>query len=311
VATLFPNNFTCVKEYGYLPSRGASTATISPADLEDGLSINGRWLVTGVSSGLGRDIARAALEAGFRVIGTVRKAADAVAFEALSPGRAIGFLLDVSDHDAISGAVDGLEREIGPIEVVVNNAGYGHEGPVESVSVADFRKLFDANFFGTVAVCQAVLPHMRRRGAGRIINVSSFTAVAAPAGLSCYASSKAAMNCLSECLAKEVEPLGIKVTNIICGSFRTKWAGDALARESHPAYAHLEPLSQARRARDGAQTGDPRRFAAIVLRMAAMEDPPIHLIISPNVVRAWRDRSALMLEQVARFEDLAMATDFD
>lgn len=271
----------------------------------------GLWLVTGVSSGLGRDIARAALDAGSRVVGTVRKPVDLDAFEALSPGKAIGVLLDISDHDAIPAVIDHIEREIGPIDAVVNNAGYGHEGPVESISVADFRKLFDANFFGTVAVCQAVLPHMRARGAGRIINISSYTAVAAPAGLGCYASSKAALNCLSESLAKEVEPLGIKVTNIICGSFRTKWAGEALLREKDTAYPHLSPISAARKARDGAQTGDPRKFAAIVLKMVEIDDPPIHLIISPNVVQGWRERSQLMLEQVARFEDLAMRTDFD
>lgn len=275
------------------------------------MSTAGLWLVTGVSSGLGRDIALAALDAGARVVGTVRKEADRVAFEALSPGKAIGVILDVSDHEAVPAVIDRVERDVGPIGVLVNNAGYGHEGAVERIALDAFRKLFDANFFGTVAACQAVLPHMRARGAGRIINISSFTAVAAPAGLGCYASSKAALNCLSESLAKEVEPLGIKVTNIICGSFRTKWAGEALRREKDAAYPHLDPLSAARKARDGAQTGDPQKFAAIVLKMVEIDDPPIHLIISPNVIQGWRDRSQLMLEQVARFEDLGMRTDFD
>lgn len=275
------------------------------------MSDAGIWFVTGVSSGLGREVALAALGAGAKVAGTVRSEADLAAFEALAPGRAAGVRLDVADHAAVAEAVESIEGTVGPIEVVVNNAGYGHEGAVETVALEDLRRLYDANLFGAVAVVQAVLPHMRVRGRGRILNISSITSVAAPAGLGAYASSKAAMNCLSEVLAKEVAPFGIQVVNILPGSFRTRWAGHSLKRVESAAYPHLAELSEARRRRDGAQTGDPRKFAALVLRMAQIEDPPVHIVAGPNALRLYRDRGRAMNEEAARFEALSAGTDFD
>lgn len=272
---------------------------------------NPLWLVTGVSSGLGRAIALGALEAGFRVAGTVRKDADVAAFEALAPGRAIAVLLDVSEHDTIAGVIDRIEREVGPIGVLVNNAGYGHEGAVENVSIAEFKALFDANLFGMIAVSQAVIPHMRARGAGRIINISSITAISASGGIGAYNSSKAAMNCISEVLSKELAPFGIRVSYILPGSFRTDWAGRSLKRNERVPYPHLQESSDARRKRDGAQAGDPKKFAAITLELAAMDDPPVTLVISPNAVQAYRNRAALMVEQADRFPALSADTDFD
>ncbi len=269
------------------------------------------WLVTGVSSGLGRAIAEAALSAGLRVAGTIRSAADLAAFEALAPGRAVGVRLDIADHAAVPAAVAWVEAEVGPISVLVNNAGYGHEGPIESISIPDFKRLYDANLFGTLAVTQAVLPFMRGRRAGRIINVSSSTSVGGPAGLAAYASSKAAMNCLSEALAKEVAPFGVRVSNLLPGSFRTRWAGPSLRREGYETYPHLAAQSEARRQRDGAQTGDPGKFAAIVLEMAQCDDPPFHLVMGPTAITAHRNRGRQMIEEADRSEALNLDTQYD
>jgi NAD(P)-dependent dehydrogenase (short-subunit alcohol dehydrogenase family) len=271
------------------------------------------WFITGVSTGLGRAVAVAALNAGHRVVGTVRNAADLAAFEALAPGRAVGFMLEISDHDAIPAAIDRVEREIGPIEVVVNNAGYGQEGPLESIPIADFRKLYDVNLFGALAVCQAVLPHMRGRGRGRIINISSATTFKAAPALGAYSSSKAAMNCLSEVLAKEVGPFGIKVTNVIPASFRTDWAGRSLIRSGDTVddYAHLDAQRAARASRNGTQPGDPTKFAAAVLDIASREEPPLNLLMGPNALRGCGERIAAMQKDIEESRDLALASDFD
>ncbi len=268
------------------------------------------WLVTGVSSGLGRAIAEAALGAGLRVAGTVRNPVDLAAFEALAPGRAIGVRLDIADHAAAPAAVAWVEAEVGPIGVLVNNAGYGHEGPIEAIGIADFKRLYDTNLFGTLAVTQAVLPFMRGRRAGRIINVSSSTSVGGPAGLAAYASSKAAMNCLSEALAKEVAPFGVRVINLLPGSFRSRWAGASLRREGYEAYPHLAAQSEARRQRDGAQTGDPVKFAAVVLQVAEDEDPPLHLILGPTALVAYRNRGRQMIDDADRSEAMDLDTQY-
>lgn len=269
------------------------------------------WFVTGVSSGLGREVATAALACGACVAGTVRRDADLTAFEALAPGRAVGVRLDVADHAAILPAIEGVERTVGPISVVVNNAGYGHEGALENIPIADVRRLYDTNVFGPLAVAQAVLPAMRVRRRGRILNISSITSVAGPAGLGAYASSKAAMNCLSEVLAKEVAPFGIHVVNILPGSFRTDWAGRSLMRAEPDGYPHLVEASAARRRRAGAQSGDPRKFADLVMQMAKIENPPLHIVAGPNALQHYRDRARSMGEEAARFEALSSGTDFD
>ena len=271
------------------------------------------WFITGVSSGLGRAVAIAAIDAGYDVVGSVRNAADAASFEALATDRAYSVLLDVADHGAIGPAIDRIERDIGPIGVVVNNAGYGQEGPLEQIGIGDMRRLFDANFFGALAVSQAVIPHMRVRGRGLIINISSITALGAAPAIGAYSSSKAALNCASEVLAKEVAPFGIKVTAIQPGSFRTDWAGRSLVRgvDDDPAYAHLDEQRAARAARDGRQVGDPAKFARALIALAQDDDPPANLLLGESALRAYRARIAQMEGELARCADIALTTDFD
>lgn len=270
------------------------------------------WLITGVSSGLGRSMAIAALEAGFAVVGTVRNEVDARSFENL-PGRAHARILDVGDHGAIPDAIEEIERTLGPVSVLINNAGYGQEGPLEAIAISDLQRLYDVNLFGALKLCQAVIPSMRARGQGRIINVSSATTLGAAPAIGAYSSSKAALNCLSEVLAKEVSAFGIKVTAVLPASFRTDWAGRSLTRteEGGSHYGHLAETRTARAARDGRQAGDPARFAATILTLAADENPPLNLLLGASALRGARARIAQMEAEVIASEPAALTTDFD
>jgi NAD(P)-dependent dehydrogenase (short-subunit alcohol dehydrogenase family) len=207
-------------------------------------------LITGVSSGLGRAFAEGALGAGHRVIGTVRRADDAEAFSMLAPDRAFPLVLDVTDFDAIPAAVTAAEEQAGAIDVLVNNAGYGHEGVLEESSIDDLQRQFAANAFGPVAMIKAVLPGMRERRRGHIVNVTSMGGFITMPGIAFYCGSKFALEGISEALGKEVAGFGIRVTALAPGQFRTD-----LGRTIDGSYS-----AQRRRLRRG-HGPDPRRAA--------------------------------------------------
>ena len=188
------------------------------------------FLITGVSSGLGEAFADAALAAGHRVVGTLRSQRAADAFAARVHGKSYGVVLDVTDFAAVPGAVAAAQRDAGPIDVLINNAGYGLEGILEETPLEDVRRQFDANVFGAVALMQAVLPAMRERRSGRIVNVTSMGGFITMPGISAYCGSKFALEGISESLAAEVRPLGIYVTALAPGQFRTQWAGRSMQR---------------------------------------------------------------------------------
>lgn len=187
------------------------------------------FLITGVSSGFGRALAEAALGDGHTVAGTVRNENDRQKFEALGK-RVHAVILDVTNTEAIAPAVADVERRIGAIDILVNNAGYGHEGILEESSIDDLRRQFEVNVFGAVAMIQAVLPFMRKRRAGHILNITSMGGIITMPGLSYYHGSKFALEGISESLGKEVKDLGIKVTAVEPGGFRTDWAGRSMVR---------------------------------------------------------------------------------
>lgn len=188
------------------------------------------WLITGVSSGLGRAFAQAALDAGHVVVGTVRTEADRAAYEALRPGAAHGRLLDVTDAAATVEVVAEVERAVGALDVVVANAGYGLEGTFEETSLEDVRRQFEVNVFGAMATLQAALPAMRERRRGHLMAVTSMGGLMAVPGMSAYCGSKFALEGVLEALGKEVAQFGIHVTAIEPGSFRTDWAGRSMTR---------------------------------------------------------------------------------
>src|SRR5258708_23446323 len=204
------------------------------------------WLITGVSGGLGREIARAALARGDTVAGTVRRAEDQAAFDALAPGRAHGLQLDLARAADAAAAVQGATRMLGSIDVLVNNAGYGVVGAVEEASLEEVGAQFEVNVFAAVAMIQAVLPAMRARRAGRIVNITSVSGIAVWAGTGVYCASKHALEAIGETLADEVAPLGVKVINVAPGGMRTDYAGRSLVRSTARIDAYDEgPAHQA------------------------------------------------------------------
>ena len=181
------------------------------------MSSNKLLLITGVSSGFGRALSEQALAQGHRVVGTVRNAQAAQAFEALCPGRAHARLLDVTQFDAIDSMVAEMEAELGAVDVLVNNAGYGHEGILEESPLSDLRRQFDVNVFGPVAMIKAVLPFMRARRRGHILNITSMGGYMTMPGIAYYCGSKFALEGISDALAREVQAFGIAVTAVAPG----------------------------------------------------------------------------------------------
>jgi NAD(P)-dependent dehydrogenase (short-subunit alcohol dehydrogenase family) len=270
------------------------------------------WVITGVSSGFGRAIATAALAQGDAVVGTVRTQEDQDRFAAISPGRSHPLILDVTDEPAIGPAVERIEREIGAIDILVNNAGYGHEGLVEESTMAELRRQFDVNVFGAVAVIKAVLPHMRARRRGHILNITSMGGLMTLPGLAYYHGSKFALEGISESLGKEVRHLGIHVTAVEPGSFRTDWAGRSMVRATRSIAdydALMDPLRERRRAVSGKQTGDPARLAAALLTLVAADDPPAHLLLGSDAWGLVSDKLDTLSTEFAKWKGLTLSTD--
>jgi len=269
-------------------------------------------LITGVSSGFGRALAQEALAAGHKVVGTVRSAQARREFESLSAHAAWGRVLDVTDFDAIDGVVAEIEARIGPIDVLVNNAGYGHEGIMEESPLADMRRQFDVNVFGAVAMMKAVLPFMRKRRRGHILNITSMGGYITMPGIAYYCGSKFALEGLSEALGKEVEPFGIAVTAVAPGSFRTDWAGRSMTRTPRSIADYddiFNPIRKAREEKSGKQSGDPRKAAHAMLAAIAADRPPTHLLLGSDALGLVRDKLAALNAEIEAWENTTVSTD--
>jgi NAD(P)-dependent dehydrogenase (short-subunit alcohol dehydrogenase family) len=271
------------------------------------------FLITGVSSGFGRAFAVAALKAGHRVVGTLRDETARQTFAALAPGEAFGVRLDVTDFAAIDPTIAEIEREVGPIDVLVNNAGYGHEGTLEESPLDEMRRQFDVNVFGAVAMIKAVLPSMRGRRTGHIVNVTSMGGFITMPGIAYYCGSKFALEGISEVLAKEVASFGIKVTALAPGSFRTDWAGRSMVRSDRGISdydALFDPIREARAQKSGKQAGDPDKAAQALLKIVTSETPPVHLLLGTDAVRLVRQKLDTLASEINAWEDLSRSTDF-
>ncbi|MCA8019126.1 oxidoreductase [Burkholderia metallica] len=268
-------------------------------------------LITGVSSGFGRALAQEALAAGHTVVGTVRSAQAARDFDALS-AQAVARVLDVTDFDRIDGVVADIEANVGPVDVLVNNAGYGHEGIMEESPLAEMRRQFDVNVFGAVAMMKAVVPYMRERRHGRILNVTSMGGHITMPGIAYYCGSKFALEGISEAAGKELAPFGIAVTAVAPGSFRTDWAGRSMSRtpRSIADYdALFDPIRQAREERSGKQLGDPAKAARAMLAAIASDHPPAHLLLGSDALRLVRGKLAALDEEIRAWEAVTVSTD--
>jgi NAD(P)-dependent dehydrogenase (short-subunit alcohol dehydrogenase family) len=254
-----------------------------------------------------------ALEAGHEVVGTVRQSDDAAAFESSSPGRAHARLLDVTDDRAVVAAVAAVESGVGPIDVVIANAGYGVEGTFEETPLAEMRAQFATNVFGVAATLQAVLPYMRQRRAGHLMAVTSMGGLMAVPGMSAYCASKFAVEGLLESIGKEVAPFGIHVTAIEPGSFRTDWAGRSMTRADRTIgdYDELfDPIRAARIKASGNQLGNPVKGAEAVLAILDEAEPPAHLVLGSDALRLIGAARAAVDEDIRRWETLSRSTDF-
>lgn len=270
-------------------------------------------LITGVSSGFGRAFAEAATAAGHRVVGTVRRQEDRLPFEAIAPGRTRAVVLDVTDFESIDGVITSIIAELGRVDVLINNAGYGHEGILEESPIEALRHQFEVNVFGAVAMAKAVLPGMRKRRSGHIINMSSMAGYAPLAGIAYYAGSKFALEGISGVLAKEVEGFGIKVTAVAPGSFRTDWAGRSMIRSERSIAdydALFDPIRKARQAKSGKQFGDPARAAQALLKLIDAERPPVHLLLGSDALSLVRVHLSELMAQIDTWEPLSLSTDF-
>jgi NAD(P)-dependent dehydrogenase (short-subunit alcohol dehydrogenase family) len=270
------------------------------------------FFITGVSSGFGQALAQAALDAGHTVIGTVRNAQARDAFAALLSGRSHAYLLDVTQFDAIDGVVAQAQAEVGPVDVLVNNAGYGHEGILEESPLEEMRRQFDVNVFGAVAMMKAFLPSFRSRRRGHIINITSMGGFITMPGIAYYAGSKFALEGISEVAGKEVRQFGVHVTAVAPGSFRTDWAGRSMVRSQRSIadYDQLfDPIRTTRAERSGKQPGDPAKAAQAILALTEMAEPPAHLLLGSDALGLVRGKLAQMEIDISAMEALTRSTD--
>ena len=276
------------------------------------MASNKLLLITGVSSGFGRALAEHALADGHRVVGTVRNAQAATAFEALCPARAHARLLDVTQFDAIDGVVAEIEANLGAVDVLVNNAGYGHEGILEESPLSDMRRQFEVNVFGPVAMIKAVLPYMRTRRRGHVVNITSMGSYLTMPGIAYYCGSKFALEGISDTLAKEVRAFGIAVTAVAPGSFRTDWAGRSMQRTARSIAdydALFDPVRHAREEKSGRQLGDPAKAARAILAIIEEPAPPTHLLLGSDALQLVRSRLAELGRGFDAWEQLTQSTD--
>ncbi|WP_421860825.1 oxidoreductase [Parvibaculum sp.] len=246
-----------------------------------------KWWITGVSSGLGKAIAAAALERGDFVAGTVRRDSDLKTFEAQAPGRALGVLLDITDGNAVRKAAAAVEERTGGIDILVNNAGYGLIGAIEEASAEEIRGQFEVNVFGAISVIQSILPFMRGRRRGHILNVTSVSGLAPWMGTGIYGATKYALECIGQTLAEEVRPLGIKVTNVAPGGLRTDFATRSLT-VCKSEISDYEPTAHLARSilsgHGGNEGGDPVKAALAILKAVDAEEPPLHLLLGADAL---------------------------
>lgn len=272
-----------------------------------------RWLITGCSTGIGREIARAALEAGHQVVVTSRKVSDVADLADAHPDTAVAVALDVTDKAQVAGAVAAAGEAFGGVDVLVNNAGYGYLSAVEEGDDAEVRALFDTNYFGTVDMTKAVLPGMRARGSGHVVNISSMTGLVANPPNAYYSSTKFAMEALTEALAKEVAPLGIKVTAIEPGAFRTDWAKRSMHESATPIEDYAADVGARKeliKAFADHLPGDPRKVAEAVLMIVGLDEPPLRLLLGGDVLQAAREKYTALLASIDEWESVTLDVNF-
>ncbi|MFD3842429.1 oxidoreductase [Streptomyces sp. NPDC058642] len=271
------------------------------------------WFITGCSTGLGRSLADAVLDRGWRAVVTARDPRSIADIVARHENRALGLALDVTDARQIDQAVAAAQETFGHIDVLVNNAGYGYLAAVEEGEDKEIRALFDTNVFGLVDVTRGVLPGMRARHRGHIVNVSSLGGLAAFGATGYYHATKFAVEGLSESLAAEVSPLGIHVTIVEPGAFRTHWSGPSM-RQSATRIDDYADTAGARRKSTldtyGHQPGDPDRAAAAIIEAVQSENPPLRLLLGKVALDVALARIETLRTNFTTWRDVTLSADY-
>lgn len=267
------------------------------------------WLITGCSTGFGRALAKEVLAKGYRAAVAARNTNDVQDIIEGYPSTAIAVKLDVTVPEQIKSAVQATIDQFGQIDVLVNNAGIGYFAAIEESEEAEIRRMFEINFFGLAQMTQEVLPHMRKRKAGHILNITSIGGLRSFPGIGFYNASKYAVDGLSEALSKEVAPLGIKVTIIAPSGFRTDWAGrsakdTSIKIEDYAATAGKNAGDI--RGYSGSQAGDPVKAALAMIQVTETENPPLRLLLGAAALKGAR----IKLDELKHdFEEWASVTE--
>jgi NAD(P)-dependent dehydrogenase (short-subunit alcohol dehydrogenase family) len=276
----------------------------------DEREIMANWFITGVSSGLGRALAKAALDDGQIVVGTLRQMEGAAALEALAPGRMHVLRADVTDEAMVRAAIAEAEAITGGLDVVVNNAGQGLTGAIEETGLDQVRALFEVNVLGPLAVIRAALPYLRARKRGHIVNITSVSGLAAWHGTGIYGASKFAMECIGRTLAQEIAPIGIKVTNVAPGGFRSEFAGASLGDAEGHIDDYAETAHQARKillGYKGKEPSDPVLAARAIIDAVGMETPPLLLLLGADALKYAENEFAALGDEMTRWRDLTLS----
>lgn len=272
------------------------------------------WLITGVSGGLGRALAKEAALQGEIVYGTLRKPEQIASFNELVPGKTFGIQLDVNNHEQIKSVLEQIITQAGRLDVLVNNAGYGLFGAIEELSMDEARMQMETNFFAVLAMTQAVLPILRKQRSGHILQISSMSGLRANSGTGLYNASKFALEGMSEALALELQPLNIRLTLVEPGPFRTDWAGSSSVSAKNKIEDY--ELSSGARLRllqstSGKQPGDPAKAAKAILFAVNSEHPPLRLLLGKVALDAVRDKFRTVEDEFSKWEAISLNTSFE
>ena len=271
------------------------------------------WFITGTSQGFGNELVRAALRRGDSVVATSRQPEKVAASFNGDSGRLLAIPLDLRSEALVSAGVDAAIKRFGRIDVLVNNAGHGLLGAVEEATDAEVAGVFETNVFGLLRVTRAVLPYMRKQRSGHIVNLSSIGGLVGLPGWGIYNSTKFAVEGLSEALAQELAPLGIRVTIVEPGPFRTDFLGGSLAATKQKLADYEESAGKTRKyaiERDGAQPGDPALAAEAIIKAVTAENPPLHLLLGAFAYERAGAKLDEMKKEFAAWRDVALSTDY-
>lgn len=271
------------------------------------------WLITGCSTGFGRELVKIVAGNGDVALGTLRQQSQVADLEAINPELVKGLVLDVQKQETIDAAAEFISKEYGRLDVLVNNAGYGTLGPIEETSEEEIQRQFDVNVFGCIRMIKLALPFMRTQRSGNILNITSIAGLNGFPGVGIYNGSKFALEGIGEALAAETKHLGIKVTNIEPGPFRTDWAGrsatynpSSIEEYNETASKNMESIRQV----SGNQIGDPVRAAKAMYDVTTLEEPPVHLPLGGPAYNRIGIRLQEFKEEIEKFETLGRPTDY-